>query len=438
MIPRLSNGAGSGLVAPVLETLLPPNAPFETLWSACRGVIQSAWDPSSRSALEHYYMKEGIIQDSVLQNAPNGSILIFALFHELHHNPLFQKAQDEGIWNPREFHRALGPALTNFHDALFQVTLNNSKKMHNNSQQSSEPEQSVSDPEQLEQIIATDPWELLFGKNTWEDEALENPSSPEAILQNMVTPAFYNQLFYQTQLAQHLTRGMVQTGGEGTPLIMEDAGSHNTETTPLPKDTTQLDWMNLQQQEPSAQDAPRMESIYQPGSAHIGQVAIVRARAREVPENFHYREFHATTNPEGDPVAAEFHILYEVTSRHTETYTPAAEGESKETHEDDTTTTRDPNESNKTNNDIKEKDSSTVDLPHMGDTPWTEEVEYTRLGVAIVEGYLRHSHQALQWRIPLLREPEEFAVEGGSLLSRTVLSSDHGDSEKKRAHSPKD
>jgi hypothetical protein len=146
----------------------------------------------------------------------------------------------------------------------------------------------------------------------------------------------------------------------------------------------------------------KQHSIYEEGSANVNQVAILSARAMELPlpgqssgredDDHRYEEFRASEEAHFKyGVAAQIDVLYEVTNRfHEQVYTGSI------------------------------TDDGTQETQ-------TEYVEYTSLGVAVFEGWLDKgaesvNEEGLQWRVPLMREPYEFPMIASA--SRTVLSTE--------------
>jgi len=415
-------GATSAISSLLLPTklLVPPPTTWEALYSAFRGVLATAIDAPSRHAFESYTQK-GIIQDNVLQNSPHGSILIFSLFEQLQHNPMFQpdyaeqkkrlaeesdesgaglipaaqKPNDETF--ALDFCQAMGPALTNFHDLLYQLQQQQEDEQFQNDK---DKETALSDADLLLKVhnamaMATQDGkdldrsvESVLGPNLWKQQATNDPESVAAAFANMVTPEYFNNLFYSSKLALW-TRQQFNLLTQQSPLLMQSMDSDSVAA------------MSTTQQ------------IYEVGSAEIGQVALLRARAVELDTVTHhqYREFDASQDPnfESKPVGAQMDILFEVTSRYTETFrVPTSKATEKEESESSS-----------------EEWSSVQMGPHE---IRTEQVEYTRLGVAVLEGYLHNNPnsktEGLRWRVPLIREPLEFDVMmGESSVVRNVLSS---------------
>lgn len=147
----------------------------------------------------------------------------------------------------------------------------------------------------------------------------------------------------------------------------------------------------------------KQHSVYEEGSAKVNQVAMLSARAMELPlpgqsvqrddNDPHFEEFRASEEAKFKfGVAAQIDVLYEITNRfHEDVFVGS-------TKEDGTP------ERNK-----------------------TEYVEYRRLIVAGFEGWLDKGAESindvgLRWRVPYLREPYEFPMITSA--SRTVLSTE--------------
>lgn len=149
-----------------------------------------------------------------------------------------------------------------------------------------------------------------------------------------------------------------------------------------------------------------LERLYQAGSAKIGQIAILRARAAELDfkTDHQYREFDASDPDfEHKPVAAQVDVLFELTTRYTETFL----------HDDE--------EVEKFINTNNQATTAVQQQPRR-----IEEVEYTDLRVAYFESFLYNKNQkegALRWRLPLMRAPFEFDMTEGTTEFRRVISS---------------
>ena len=385
------------------KLLLPAPTWYETAWSALRGVASTAWSKEDRDALESMISK-GIIQDQVLHNSRhhsqvspggNGALLSMSLFDSLYHNPLWKKYNFDAL----EFCHAVGPALTNFHDLVFELQNQESKKIQEREEPetptkretSSETKEEESEEKIFSRIVeqvlqgGIEPDLLQSVETTWIKEAKENPDSVVASVVEMATPTFLQHL-HDSTVREALFRkkyNLPALSAKGQPL--DENGSSGGNESSL-----------------------SFTSSYVKGSAKINQVAILRARAMEVDFNddYRYEEFRAS-DPDFDkpkPVAAQIDVLFEITCRFRESFALKTLADMV------------------MNNHLGE---SWKDGENGGDSSKKDElVQYTRLGVAVLEGWLHNvdeNNNELRWRVPMLREPVEFSLTGIDSTVRTVI-----------------
>lgn len=353
----LSNSSlREGLDLPGLTSklLLPPPTFWDNLMSAVQGLWSVATDPKQRKAFEDA-IHQRIIRDDVLKNAYNGSTMTFTLFWNLQ-NPLWKTKSF--TFDAKEFVRAVGPALTNLHDFLhcFQNQITQEYldfKTQQESNLTAEPDDPDKSDESDGTILAAPgvsvPLVILRGfvpedmqkyfakflqqKHPWREQAAADPDSVVACLSRMTTEEYMD--------------GFTMSSKMGIPISNE--------------------------------------AVYEEGSAKVGKVAILSARAMEIPlpgekDKKTGDPWHDEVVPEElkdlkRGVAAQIDVLYEVTNRFQEKVSI-------------------------------ERDDGEIDSK-------TERVEYTSLGVAVFEGWLddgRGNENDFRWRIPLMREPFEFPM----------------------------
>ncbi|KAL7568463.1 hypothetical protein ACA910_012174 [Epithemia clementina (nom. ined.)] len=461
--------AKSGIDLCLSKLLLPPPTWYETAWSAIRGLASVAYNLEDRTALESM-IQRGIIQDQVLQNSRHhsqlspggtGSVLTLALFDSLQHNPLWKKHG----FDPAEFVEAVGPALTNFHDLVFQLQQEEAQKMEhrlkgieleeeeegevigrnynrnkkiNNVQgedfliklmekaiQQQQKQSVVNDDETKSQpndkasSSSTSSSSVLAAasKNNWAKEAQENPDSLVAAVVKMATPTFLQYLYDSTMKEVLLRKKHTIPPPSLRNEALKGPNKHSSSN---------------DDHDAESESVFSFSSTYIKGSVKIGQVAILRARAMEIDVNNYYdsdlpyEEFKAS-HPDFDkpkPVAAQIDVLFEISCKFRESFALSTlAGMLMNQHLGDSWNDDD-------EDDDDHDDSSTKPRKDNKD----EIVQYTRLGVAVLEGWLYNNNNnnnknkvgmenlnELRWRVPMLREPVEFFQGDADPTLRTVL-----------------
>jgi len=271
------------------KLLLPAPSFVETFLAAMQGAWAQVVDQESRDTYEAA-TKKNVIKDTVLQNAQNGNMLTFALFHNIYQCPLWKESK----FDIQEFVEGVGPALENFHDVLGRLrnqiaeTEEEDKKQLKDNLKKSDEDLAVSKGN------PTDLNETLFGMNRWKKEADEDPESLASQLAKMTTPVCFDAFYYTSKLEVFAR--------------------------------------------------PFKASEYQTRSCEVSNVALLNARAmvmdqEEVAsqENVEHSEFQASEQPD-PPVAAQMDVLYEVT--HTYKQTIEEPVETSEGEDDNTVTSK--------------------------------------------------------------------------------------------------
>lgn len=173
------------------KLLLPPPTFTEIISSAAAGAWQHLVDQPSRDAYEKA-IEEGVIKDTVLHNATNGSVLTYSLFHNLQ-NPLFSEYK----FNSKEFVDAVAPALENFHDVLGKLRNQLPATLKEMDEDKKEP---ASQEEIMAQLSSNSLAEALLGKNHWRDQAKADPDSLAGVLSRMTTEVCLDALYYTSKL----------------------------------------------------------------------------------------------------------------------------------------------------------------------------------------------------------------------------------------------
>ena len=388
------------------KLLLPAATIWDNMWSALQGVWQVATNPVQRLEFEQAIASQ-VIKDTVLQNAYNGSTMTFCLFHNLQ-NPLWKRGNGSAF-DAHEFATAVGPALTNLHDFLhsFKNQIRQEylefRQQHQNETAATEKQDdnaaanslqaAAADQQQQQQQGANDPVAPIGGNDPVAPIA-GLPPTVDLVLLEQLLPADSRQSLIQFLKQPHPWRQQAADNADSL------AGRLSRMTTPH-----YLEGFCVSSKLGLALTD---HAVYQEGSAQVRQVAILSARAMEIPlpgqisqddENDHrYEEFKASEQADLKMgVAAQIDVLYEVTNRFLETV---------------------PDESSTTVNTDGEEVTHT--------TMKTEHVEYTSLGVAVFEGWLDKGesssdgdNEGLRWRVPLMREPIEFPMSLSAV--RTVL-----------------
>jgi len=370
----LRGGGRGGGVLPngeATKLLLPVPTTFDNVWNAMQGVWNVAINPEHRQAFEEAISSQ-VIKDTVLQNAYNGSTLTFNLFWNLQ-SPLWKRQPSFDI---KEFSHAVGPALTNLHDFLhrFQNQIRQEylqfKEEQEKSQEAADQKESEDkkdetsdsvmgavpniDPQLFKLFPASSTHAVSFlkQKHPWRQQASDDPDSVAGRLSRMTTEEYLDGFVLSSKLG--------------------------------------LAFMNY--------------AVYEEGSARVGQVAILNARAMEIPlpgqrersseNDYRHEEFRASEEADLKMgVAAQIDVLYEVSNRFHEQVPVLVDEQSKQ-----------------------------LQAPEWK----TEHVEYTSLGVAVFEGWLDKGgdgnatdEDVLHWKVPLMREPIEFPMTLSAM--RTVL-----------------
>ena len=401
-----SSSSRSGILLPTTENklLLPPATFWDNIWSAMQGVWSVATDPTQRQAFEDAISSD-VIKDGVLQNAYNGSTMTFSLFWNLQ-NPLWKRSVEKGSsFDAQEFARAVGPALTNLHDFLhsFQNQIRQEfieyKELQEKNSTSASTDAASAETE---------------AKND-EEEAIVSSSLPidQHVLEQLLPPTQGE----ENKQHEHLLNFLKQPH----PWRQQAEADPDSLAGRLSRMTTEhyLDGFCLSSK---LGLAVTNNAVYEPGSATVSQVAILSARAMEIPlpgqktdddDNDHrYEEFKASEESDLKMgVAAQIDVLYEVTNRFHEQVPVFDEN--------------DPLGLARKESSIETGSSTSETTPQLR----TEHVEYTSLGVAVFEGWLDKGDNdksgddnGLRWRVPLMREPLEFPMTVSAM--RTVLPPD--------------
>eukprot|EP00977_Amphora_coffeiformis_P027644 scaffold34628_cov166-Amphora_coffeaeformis.AAC.12 len=373
---RLFTPRSGGGVLPngeATKLLLPKPASWDHVWNAIQGLWHVALNPKKRQAFEDAISSQ-VIKDTVLQNAYNGSTLTFNLFWNLQ-SPLWKRQPSFDI---KEFSEGVGPALTNLHDFLHSFQ-NQIRQEYLEFQE--EQEKSTTADQKESEDKGDEPTDLVLGgmpidqnlfklfpassthlvpflkqKHPWRQQAADDPDSLAGRLSRMTTEEYLDGFVLSSKLGLAVTNN----------------------------------------------------AVYEEGSAKVGQVAILGARAMEIPlpgqkdpsaeDDYRYEEFKASEEADLKMgVAAQIDVLYEVTNRFHEQVPVLPDEQSQQ---------QQPQE-----------------------PEWkTEHVEYTSLGVAVFEGWLDkggdgsgndEDKDVLHWKVPLMREPTEFPMTLSAM--RTVL-----------------
>jgi hypothetical protein len=351
------------------KLLLPAPTFWDNIFNAVQGLWCVATSPKQREGFETA-IQDKVIKDDVLKNAYSGATMTFALYWNLQ-SPLWKTKST--TFDAREFIGAVGPALSNLHDFLhslenqirqdyqeFQAEQKKSPDTAAEKDKAGEDNDVAKEETEEANIFSLLPLpphldqsflKFLSKPYPWREQAEADPDSLAAGLSRMTSPAYLD--------------GFVASAKLGVAL---SDMAH-----------------------------------YEEGSARVDNVAILNARAMEIPlpgqvvddtsEGWR-EEFRATAEANlKTGVAAQIDVLYEVTNRFRETVTTTQEDGG-------------------------------------GDVGTQEEyVEYTSLGVAVFEGWLdmgggndSDGAHELRWKVPLMREPSEFPLIAPTL--RRVLSTD--------------
>jgi hypothetical protein len=245
------------------KLLLPMPSLLERLGSAMQGVWSSVVDEQSREAFEAA-TEDKVINNDVLMNANNGSVLSFALFHNLQ-NPLWS----DYSFDSKQFLNAVGPALENFFDTT--ETLRNQTRASEEEKKNLDEIEKQSETELKVDISGdmTSLSEALLGTNQWRKRAETDPQSLEGQLWKMSTPQSFSASYYVTKF-----------GLLGMLLDPE-------------------------------------RKVYEEGSCRVGGVALLDARVMIVEDKNkeigEHEEFEASETLKKDiPVAAQIDVLCEV------------------------------------------------------------------------------------------------------------------------------
>jgi hypothetical protein len=389
---RAARAASFTSLTPASKLLLPPATLGETLWTALQGVWRVSVSPTEQASFEAAVQSK-VIQDTVLQSASNGSTLTFSLYTHLQ-NPLW-KAHG---FCAEEFTKAIGPALTNLHDSLHR--LQNQLRAHDFVEARRAMEQAALDAA-ADQIFAATVGDQ--GESA-PDESTTLSASDDATTTNPPPVAAADNESSSNALAglpidRHMVEQLLPPDKQAwLPFLLSSAWRQQTQEAPdslvakVSRMTTPSylagfylsSKLGLVMQ---SGDNPHESAVYEEGSAQVGQVAIVSARVLEMPvrsaDEEDDEDDESPTDSEERPtgVAAQIEVLYEVTNRYRERVPVDEKAELQ-----------------------------------------TEHVEYTSLGVAVLEGWLDGGPGDLRWKVPLLREPTEFPLTVSAL--RTVLTED--------------
>lgn len=178
---------------PSLPKLILPPVTFSEVASSA---LQGAWAHITSQDCRDLYesmVADDVIKDTVLHQASNGSTLTFCLFNNLK-NPLFEKYK----FDAKEFVRAAGPALENFHDTLGQLRNQLAETLEKDNEKSEDKmEQSE------EEIISgsqQNTMESLLGVNLWRRQADDDKDSPAGLLSRMASDGCFDALYYTSKI----------------------------------------------------------------------------------------------------------------------------------------------------------------------------------------------------------------------------------------------
>lgn len=382
--------------------------PRDTFWDVTVSGLQGLWATfTDQSAHERYeqLIRDGVIQDSVLAKARNGSLRTLALFWNLQ-NPLFQ----QNNFDPKEFVQGVGPALEVFQDTLGQLV----QQMNSEMLKEKKDSNSNTDDDETSKRLTT--FGLLSGitgrqsENEWRKQAEQDPNSLAARLQKIVSENGLDDHYFGAKLFQILVSSGVGAGGTYE---------------------------------------------YVAGSSAVQSVALINARAMETIDqqaeviDSEHPEFAASEGPQQDPwVAARLEVLYEIVQTYrpsdrnassaatilssTEQYkkiqndaslssetTPQVKetqkDESVRDHANNNANIDEKNETSGAKSFSQEKSVTSVSSAKDGSTQndvkkEQDLVSETSLAVAVIEGWLRGGpNKQLRWKISMIREAYEFA-----------------------------
>jgi hypothetical protein len=342
--------------------LLPPATLGETLWTALQGVWRVSMSPTEQASFEAAVQSK-VIQDTVLQSASNGSTLTFSLYTHLQ-NPLWKT---HGFC-AEEFTKAIGPALTNLHDSLHR--LQNQLRAHDFVEARRAMEQAALDAAADQIFAAPDESTTLSAS----DDATTTNPPPVAAGDNESSSS---NALAGLPIDRHMVEQLLPPDKQvWLPFLLSSA------------------WRQQTQEAPDslvAQVSRMTTPSYLAGFYLSSKLGLVMQSGDNPHESAVYEEVRSADEEDGESptdseerptgVAAQIEVLYEVTNRYRE-QVPVDEKEELQ----------------------------------------TEHVEYTSLGVAVLEGWLEGGPGDLRWKVPLLREPTEFPLTVSAL--RTVLTED--------------
>ena len=346
------------------KLLLPRARLTETLWDIAQGVWLHFTDQASRDAYETF-IKDGIIQDTVIQRSRDGSMLTYSLFHQLQ-NPVWKDCQID----LKEFVTVVGPALENYFNVygtlrndlpslLQQETAGEQQQKEEQTDEAPKNKENDKDDGKMSENIT----ELVFGKNLWRQRAEQDPESLEAALINMTTDTYFDYLYYSDKLSFSGPNSLPE------PTTLSIFGDYHR----------------------TSMKQSRARFRYVPDSFKVNEVALLQARTMHLhPSNEEddsqnkHPEFQASdVREESIPIAAQMDVLYEAT------YT------------------------------------FELDETNVGATGGKQK-QITKLGVAIFEGWIRGSdphrkkgnhpqwsspsQRGLQWKVAMLRKADEFPL----------------------------
>lgn len=340
--------------------LLPTSSSWDATISAIAGVWSQMSDPGAQDAFRNL-IAQNVIKDEVLSQARNGSVLTFALFHNLR-NPLFTKCN----FDVKEFCGVVGPALEVFQDTLGQL-------VHEMNQEPTESTlDTKSDEEPIQQLLSntTSMFDTLAGENLWKKQAKEDPESLAGQLAKMTTDDNFDAHYFGAKLFRALAFG---SGGSSMEYVT--------------------------------------------GSGKVGQVALLDARAMAVDltksDQIKHPEFAASdTFDAKESVAARFDVLYEITQSFRKTPDPLSASEQYKS--------MDASQSTEVHESVDTSSTSTVTVDPEGISASEEKpvdavtekntVTETSLAVAVIEGWLHGGpDKKLRWKVAMIRDVHEFS-----------------------------
>jgi hypothetical protein len=354
-----------------------PNSSWNVGVSSLSGIWAHLTDASARDEFQ-IFVKNNVINQTVLTQDMYGRVMMMALFHGLR-NPLLRKHN----FDVKEFVENVAPALEVYHETLLQLRAETSNiaasetdkgkilkdlfkaEISNITTSETDNEKKLKEPVKDSKIFSVDGYD---NSNGWRKEATDDPTSLAAMLSKIMT----NENFDEQYRSAQLDRLLYANGIKATMSVVA-------------------------------------------GSCAVEYVTLLNANVTEIDDDLYKHQEHpefaaSDENSDSLPVVARIQVLYNLTrkfrpsSPSPASLTSAAESYKSIYSSDATPTSPSSNDSSETTKESTSSVSSTEDSNISSSDDDSIYLD-TRKGVAMLVGWLHGGpDNALRWKVAMAKE----------------------------------